>query len=355
MDILAIYQFCTFGGVERMLLNRAAAFKNGGMDVVMSVGYLKDFGALDSFKKYIQGHGLEKYINPFLISNEANIDQSKYDLILVIDTPQILNKLVEYNDVFIECHTPYVENRRYLRHIPANIRGVIVPSKPFRRLVKKEYPLLPEILVLGHPVPVEFSKHQQSRNVFGKRPVTYLARIDDLKNFNEAVEIFQSIQDRSDVFQIAIGQGVTQPQWSELFKERQLLAGMYLRDSIPFDHVPALVNLVRQHRGVFLSPSKGESFGLSAAEFICGEVPILLSDIPVHRELVDNNQHFLYPLGDVNLAGRKLTRLLDEWDMMSEEVSLYREKFSYDVFISNWQHFLQHFGYLDQHSTSDEK
>jgi hypothetical protein len=124
-----------------------------------------------------------------------------------------------------------------------------------------------------------------------------------------------------------------------------LLDRTFLRERIEFDSVPSLIRMVREHRGVFVSPSKGESFGLSAAEFICGCVPVLLSSIAEHKDLVNHDERFLYPLGDVNTAALKLNDLLDRWDEASAAMQACSSKFRSDSFIACWQQFLLKYGY----------
>jgi glycosyltransferase involved in cell wall biosynthesis len=344
MDILAIYQFCSFGGVERVLLNRAIAFREYKLQVNISVGYLQDFGAMDSFKRYIQTHHLDQFINPFLISDFTTINLNKYDLILVIDTPQILDNTFRANNLFIECHTSYKDNRQYLQNIPSHVMGILVPSSSFASLLKSEFPGIKDIFVLPNPIPEEFSGTNSTPRIFGNRPLTYLSRIDALKNFYEAVQIFNSIQDRSDIFQIIVGQGETPNKIISFLGQNHLLGNTLIREKIDFENIPSLISLVKHHKGVFLSPSKGESFGLSAAEFIFGGVPVLLSDIPAHQELVDHDKRFLYPLGNINSAKLKLTNILDDWDNLSLVISSFGTKFINSLFIKSWINFLENYG-----------
>ncbi len=184
MDVFIIYQFCTFGGVERVLLNRAKAFKENNLDVKITVGYLFDSGALDSFKTYITNHGLDDFITAVILDQNSFPKLEKYDCIFVIDTPQVLDQMKTEKKVFIECHTHYTQNRQYLRSIPANIQGIIVPSKSFGKLIENEFSNLPPIFVLPNPVPMAFfdvdSIHIES--TFDKRLLTYFGRLDELKN-----------------------------------------------------------------------------------------------------------------------------------------------------------------------------
>jgi glycosyltransferase involved in cell wall biosynthesis len=98
--------------------------------------------------------------------------------------------------------------------------------------------------------------------------------------------------------------------------------------------------MIKNHRGLFLSSSRGESFGLSAAEFISAGVPVLLSDITPHRELVNDDEQFLYPLGDIQAAREKILRLLDGWEEASKSMEAYGQKFRGEAFLAGWQRFL---------------
>jgi len=341
MDVLIIYQFCSFGGVERVILNRAMAFRKYPQNINLSAGYLQDYGALQSFQAYIRANKLDDCLSAFLIAEGSLPNLDKYDFILNIDTPQIFERTLHAGNVYVECHTPYIENRQYLKSLPQNIRGILVPSKSFRTLVASEFPDLPPIFVLPNPVSEEFFENQSSRETvfFPKRPITYFARLEELKNFSEAARIFGLFADTEDVMFFVIGKGADEKLLIHSLERKGLIEKTLLRDRIDFDQAPSLVNLVKRHRGIFLSPSKGESFGLSAAEFISGGVPVLLSDIPAHKELVDNDERFLYHLGNIASAKTKMINLLQDWDNMSELVRKYANKFREDTFIKAWRKF----------------
>ena len=283
---------------------------------------------------------LNNNLVPFLVPEDFSINMAKYDLILIIDTPQIFQKISRCANVYIECHTPYIENRQYLIDIPNNIRGIIIPSKAFQSILQKEFPHLSPYFIFPNFVPEEFFQSSEDEEIFKQRPLTYLARLDDLKNFDEATNIFESVIERKDIMNIVIGKGATENSVISTFGKKNLLEKTILRDRISFGEVPQLINIVQQHSGVFISPSKGESFGLSAAEFICGGVPVLLSDIQAHRELVNNDDRFIYPLGEINLAKNKLTKILNNWDSASESVVAYGRKYTRELFIKKWLNFM---------------
>jgi len=341
MDVLIIYQFCTFGGVERAVLNRAKAFRKYPQNVNISVGYLHDYGALQSFQSYIHANKLDDSLSAFLIGEDSFSNLDKYDFVLVIDTPQVFERILLAGNVYVECHTAYIENRQYLKMIPQYVRGILVPSESFRRILASEFPNLPPISVLPNPVSEEFFEIQSlnGNDFFPKRPITYFARLDDLKNISEATRIFKMFADAEEVMFFIIGKSPDEKALIHSLEHKGLIKKTLVRDGIVFDQAPFLVNLVKRHRGIFLSPSKGESFGLSAAEFISGGVPVLLSDIPAHKELVDNDERFLYRLGNIASAKKKIVNLLRDWDNMSVQTSIYAHKFREDTFLKAWQNF----------------
>lgn len=342
MDVLIIYQFCTFGGVERAILNRVQVFRRYGLEIKVSVGYLHDSGALESFRDYIRANTLERHLTAFLLPQDSSFDWSRYDLISIIDTPQVFDRIANARNVFVECHTPYTPNRQYLKRLPENIRGILVPSEAFRGLLLWEFRHLPPVHVIPNPVPEEFYEELPDDGLwkFPGRPLAYLARLDELKNFPEATAIFESVGDQEDITYVVVGYGAEDGERIKLMSEKGLLHRAILKDNIGFDAVPALVSQVKRQRGIFLSPSKGESFGLSAAEFISAGVPVLLSDIPPHRELVNGDERFLYELGDIPAAKEKLLAIWQDWDAMSAITAFYGFKFRGGAFHAAWVNFL---------------
>jgi len=339
MDVLVIYQFCSFGGVERAILNRANTFKKYGQNVHLSIGYLHDHGALSSFQAYIRAHQLDGRLSAFLITEDTWPDLDQYDIVLNIDTPQVFERTLSARNVFVECHTPYIENRQYLKSLPQNIWGLIVPSEAFKSLVVSEFPNLPTIFVLPNPVSEEFFDipiTPQAR-IYPKSPLAYLARLDELKNFAETQRIFQLFTNDEKVMFAVVGNGAEEIPLVNDFIKKKILDKTFFRNQIGFDSVPTFVQMVKNHQGIFISSSKGESFGLSAAEFISAGVPVLLSDIAPHKELVNGDERFIYPLGNISAAREKILNILKQWQDASQVMETYGQKFKGNSFITAWQ------------------
>jgi len=345
MDILIIYQFCTLGGVERVILNRAKAFKKHAQDVHISVCYLEDYGALRSFREYIRLNSLDEQINAVLIDDKLFSNLEKYDFVFIIDTPQMFEHTQDAKNIFVECHTPYIQNRQYLKDLPSNVRGILVPSLAFKNILLREFSTLPPVFVLPNLVAEEFFSIPLEKNfIYPKRPLAYLARLDELKNYIEALDIFELFaQDENIMFAIAGNPiNLSQRRFLTLLREKGILGKTFLRYGVGFNAVPDFIRLVKSHRGIFISPSLGESFGLSAAEFMSAGIPVLLSDIDAHRELVNMDGQFLYKSHDILSAKNKIVSMLENWDSVSSIITSYAQKFTANPFISSWQEFINH-------------
>ena len=97
------------------------------------------------------------------------------------------------------------------------------------------------------------------------------------------------------------------------------------------------MQMVRQSIGIFVSCSKGESFGLSAAEAMTAGLPVILSDIPAHRALVADRERFLYRLGDVPQLAAKMAAAIDRYDGLAAECLELSREFSEQTFLADWE------------------
>jgi glycosyltransferase involved in cell wall biosynthesis len=341
MKLFIIYRFCTFGGVDRVILNRLEAYRKYRMDIKIDLLYLYDYGGLKSLQRYLDSFNLSGYIDIHVSSDTfpANLNINDYDMVLNIDTPSAFEHLKGCKNLFVECHTPYKENRTYLKTLPEYVKAVVVPSWAFRNIISKEVPAQKDIFVLPNSVSEIFfnSNLPEQHSSFNKRPVAYMARLDDLKNIREALKIFRELKSREDVMFIIIGSGAVQKDFVDRVEKAGILAKTVIRSKIHFDQVPQFLAMLKNRRGIFLSPSKGESFGLAVAESIAAQVPVMVSDILPHRDLLSSDSNFLYPQGDVRKAGEKINNILDNWENHSNTLKNYTYPLMHKLFIEEWE------------------
>jgi len=94
---------------------------------------------------------------------------------------------------------------------------------------------------------------------------------------------------------------------------REAVAAMGLRDAVLFPGFVPDEDLACLYCGATaaISPSRAEGFGLSAVEAAACEVPVVLSDIPAHRETLGDTA-LLFPAGDQAALRDHLERLLGD-------------------------------------------
>jgi glycosyltransferase involved in cell wall biosynthesis len=107
---------------------------------------------------------------------------------------------------------------------------------------------------------------------------------------------------------------------------------------VPFASAGRLLNAVSHSGGLFVSPSQGESFGLSAAEAISSLVPVVLSNIKTHVELVKGyEKNFIYPLGDNKSLSERIESVFDNYAGACSAMAAARTAFSAAAFIDDWK------------------
>ncbi|MCL2391237.1 MAG: glycosyltransferase family 4 protein [Oscillospiraceae bacterium] len=348
MRVLNVYKWATVGGVERVILNRASAFKEHGLQVSQDVFFFHDSGGLLNFQKFIEKNKLEAFVH---IVSEVN--EALYDLIITFDTPEIFDLVSDYSKVLVECHSPYKESRVYLKSLPQNIACIASPGETFlRTVVEKDLPagfkdklfVLPNFHICDTrhcdlDVGISSNKSSQSA-IWSKTPICYIGRMDSMKNTKELLEIFSEIKNKSDDEYFLMLVGDVRPHYMDL-KETVRKANIedrvaYYRP-IPYEKVDALLRKIRDHRGLFISPSLGESFGLSALEAMYNGVPVLLSDLDCHKTLIASNEALFYKQGNLREAIAKVCNISDNYDGLSELVQDLALRHNSDAFIDAWK------------------
>lgn len=341
IKVLNVYKWATMGGVERVFLNRAHAFKEAKSKIQYDVHFMHDSGGLSRFKKYIENKNLENNLR--LVEQ---IKAEKYDVILSVDTPEILDYTNEYHKIFIECHTSYKENRSYIKKLPPNLGGIIVPSSFFANELKKELPfyLNDKLSILSNFVVESTASLEFDNLIYQKTPLFYVGRLDKLKNIEEIMNILSIyIQEFNDDFILILAGPIIDHEvnLNQLLEKYKITNRVVYLPPIDFEHVDKIFKMVMLHNGIFISASTSETFGLSSAEAIMGDIPVLLSKIRAHEELVENDDQFLYSLGDVKEAARKLHAIYQNYNIYRESLKKFQFKLSKKQFLRDWNYLLE--------------
>ncbi len=333
--ILYVYKWATMGGVERVLLNRALAFKASNFDIAQDVFFLHDSGGKKLLKRYIEQNVLGQYLQIV-----DDFSPQNYDAIHSIDTPEIFKMMKNYEKIFFECHTAYKENRQHLAKLPFTIKGIGVPSEKFKQDILHELPieLQEKVYIFRNFVPESmFEDYQSQQKSINKIPITYIGRVDKLKNVEEVIEIFNLLQKTLGDQFILIIAGPLTPEVNlfSLIERKEIVNRFVYLPPISFSKIPKLLKFIKLNNGIVVSSSTGESFGLSVAEAIVYGIPVVASHI--HSHLVNNNQMFLYKLNDIEEAERKIEYILQNKEESERELSSLKQDLTDDVFLKDWR------------------
>jgi glycosyltransferase involved in cell wall biosynthesis len=331
------YYWATSGGVERVFLNRAEALLRRYPDLEIELYFYDDCGGIGLIERYSKARNLGDRLRVV-----RKFDPSRYEFVYVVDTPQLLADYPQVIDKLImECHTPYAENRTYLRQWQDQLKTLIVPSSGFVHVVEGECPgLRGKVKVIRNFVPHLPPMELPLSLPAWRAPLfLYFARIDELKNFSEFVEGISSarLYFQREPLGIAFGQMLPGYPVREEIEKNQVRGSVVVLPPVPFETSHLLMHMLRQKKAVFVSCSKGESFGLSAAEAMTAGLPVILSDIPPHAALVANRSQFLYPLGDVRKLAMKMAEVTEHYDELASECMELSREFSEEAFLSDWE------------------
>lgn len=331
------YHWATSGGVERVFLNRGEALLRAYPKIEIEVYFNYDCGGATLIERYSKMRHLSDRLRVV-----RKFDSSRYEVIFVVDTPQLLSDYPEVEGkMMMECHTPYPENRTYLQAWENRLKTLIVPSRGFVSVVEAERPgLRGKIQVVRNFVPRLPAMEKALALPAWRAPIfLYFARIDELKNFVEFVEGLRASRQYLGKEPLGIASGQLLPGYPlmETIEKNGLRGSVAVLPPVPFENSHVLMQMLREKKAVFVSCSKGESFGLSAAEAMTAGLPVILSDIPPHAALVGGRTKFLYKLGDPGELARKMAAVSEQWDALAAECVELAREFSEEAFLADWE------------------
>lgn len=342
-NICFAYPWATFGGCERVFINRAMAFKRYLPGVKVDFFFLSDGGGLKSFDAALKKYGLQD-----VASIATSLDRS-YELVSLVDCPQLFSALNATKQKYIvECHTGYVENRQYLKNLPAECRAVAAPTLRFCGLLRGELPhSSASFFELANFVPWDIEEYHPREHIalpgWTRRPILFFGRMDKLKDPAALLDAFRVLESRrkGEFMLLLCGPRSIEVDIDSEIAKRDLRDATVVLPPIPFNAASSLLEAVRRAGGLFVSPSRSESFGLSAAEAISALLSPVLSDIDAHLDLVEGAADlFTFPLGDVGALAIRLESLFDIRLGLEDVLCDLRNNFSARRFIRDWEKLL---------------
>lgn len=336
-----VYPWATHGGVERVFLNRLMAFQHYAPALQVDILFLHDSGGAEPLRSALARHGVSARVRVALEFDP----NAAYDLAFCVDCPQAFALCEKRGFRYVaECHTSYAENRRYLRRLPASCERVLVPSALFGDRLREELQsdIAVKIAVLRNFIPWDLPQHRVdlSGPAWVRRPLLFFGRMDAHKNPLMVLNALARLNELGDqrFFALMCGPESSEIQMLKEIERRGLRAQVLMLPPVPFAATDALLTMVRAAGGIFVSPSRGESFGLAAAEAMGVGIPVLLSDIPEHRFLVHGcNDDMVFAAGDVNVLVDRILSVAADYPRYCQAMERLRPNFSADAFMEDWR------------------
>jgi glycosyltransferase involved in cell wall biosynthesis len=343
LRVCFVYQWATYGGVERVFLNRVLAFKDTGEDVLVDVHYGSDGGGMNAFVDAIAALDLQDRMRVV-----DRLDPHLYDIVFIIDSPGMFPaKTSGKTRWVVECHTAYTENRGYLDRLPTYICKIVVPSHTFLDLLLKERPALQGKVDLLRNCVLPSSEHcLLGMPAWSRRPILYFGRLDSFKNPQGFLKVLHEadLRQPETYFGVVVGPESSGGTFDAEIDSVGLHGSVIRLPPLKFSRVGLFLRSMREMGGVMVSPSRGESFGLAAAESVVAGMPVLLSNLPAHAELVGGDDRYLYDPDDPVGGAVKLERITGEYDQRSEFMLDRASSYSSKAFGADWAALLLHLG-----------
>lgn len=291
MRLLFVYRFLTHGGVEAVLKARIKALKR--LDNSLNIGVLFLYKFAETVVKFGD--------NIYLTNDYEEIRSilKKYEVVSVIDAPEVFELLEFLRKPFIlEVHTQYIEDRMYLQKpLPSNIIKILTPSKSFKKIVEKELEGKGSFNIECVYNPVDYSFFESggkdtalSLSLQKFRPILWVGRLDYLKDWERALSIFSKLIKKVDTNNLElffVGRCNDLQKTISTFKKYNIFTYIRYVPSIDFHLMPLVYRKVALNGGIYLSTSKGESFGMTVAESMASDLPCVLNKLEVFEEITD--------------------------------------------------------------------
>jgi glycosyltransferase involved in cell wall biosynthesis len=313
MKVLFVYKYLTLGGVETVLRARLEGLASE--NIAGHVWFLSDGPGRFLFEGLTES-----------ISVGGSLDLQRFletwepDLITVIDTEEAIPAIKQASHrppVVLEIHSPYRENRVYLRRLGSlPIAAAFVPSRYQADLVRTRLEGSIPITIVPNSLCEMFLEPMPEGAPRVDRPIIgWVGRLDEVKDWKTCLDIAEEIRSEGVRFELTMvgePQGVVTP--TDVFKQvnrRGLMDSFRWFRSIPFDRMPAYYDLVRASNGVILSTARYESLGMVLVEAMSRGCVVAAPDQPPINEYVEDGESgVLFAPGGIKAASHRIRRVL---------------------------------------------
>ena len=218
--------------------------------------------------------------------------------VLAVKDMNLIKKQVKKGEIFVTC------------------------SKSLSNIYKKEHNFNFKFIRNGVDIskynPISFEekiKKKQYLGINNKLVYIYTGQMNDRKDQNSAIKSFLLSNIKDSAILILLGDGPNFNELKDKYSEN--------RNVIFKGNVGNVVEYL-QIADVYISTSKSEGRPNGVLEAMAVGLPVILSDIPQHKEIVDINNDIgtVYKIGDENELSQYIDNV-EKWDMKTKMESSY--------------------------------
>ncbi len=309
MKTLFVYKYLTLGGVETVLRSRLDSLNRFGVEA--QAWFLSDGPGRSIFS------GIEEQITVGDVNSlESHLRDVNYDVISSVDTVEVFSSLSRINPrpkIVVEVHSPYRENLEYLRSLRSvAVAAYFSPSAYQARIARKILGNNNITRIIPNPLQSVFVEEPTAFEPTPQRPVVaWIGRLDGLKNWEEFVHVAGWLGRTGHNLEFWIVGNSAEPRVGErlyaLARKVGVLSRLLWFKGVLHQHIPAVLDAIRESGGVVVSTSRGESFGMTIAEAMARQCAVVAPAHGPFAEYVEHGQHgFLYKLGSAKDAAAKI-------------------------------------------------
>lgn len=258
------------------------------------------------------------------------------DILIDVDTPGLFNIINNVKKpLVIECHSFFPQSREYISgKLPVNTKLVIVPSLSFQSIIQNE--------ISNKKIPVEYvynivekSTEKENSlyiNLEKFRPILWVGRLEDNKNWQGALKILSILVNEygyknAELFFVGNVVGQYKKSFLDTVKDINLLPYVRHISGADFKYMGNIYNQVYESKGIYLSTSKCETFGLTVAEAMSYGLPCVINNLEVFREISEGSTLIF---NNEKEAAQQLYQLLEDnkkWELLSQKSLKRSEEF----------------------------
>ena len=215
------------------------------------------------------------------------------------------NQILTIHDLSVFDHPEWFSTRVRLTYaallprLARNVRHIVTDSAFSRDRILERFVVPPDrvsVIYPGVTAPLDqLSPHNATSNVSCDYVAAY-GGSDPRKNVTRLVRAWRAVASELPDIRLKVF-GQTSP----VFSSTQQITDTDRIDNLGYLTDPQLMDLYRGTRA-FVYPSLYEGFGLSPLEAISHGVPVVLSDIPVFREVFGNAARYVDPYDEDSIA-----------------------------------------------------